>query len=147
MADNEPTVAGYRKVRVLRRDALGDVYQATHEKANISVCLRVLASPEDMDADTWGELRYRLVGTLLQLQQVGAIPGIEMVQGVGEVFNAHLGRDRICGWDDPGRQTADIRARLPTARPCPCSKQSPKAWMKSTGAESATAGSTRITSF
>lgn len=85
MPDAEPTVAGYRRTRVLRRDALGEVYHAIHEKTSQPVCLRVLTSPEGMDAAAWKGLRYRLVGTLLSLQQVIDIPRIEAIQGVGEV--------------------------------------------------------------
>lgn len=78
-------VAGYKRVRVLRRDPLGEIYHAIHEKSNSPVCLRILHAPPDLAASAWAETRYRLVGTLLHLQQLGPHPHIEAVQGVGEL--------------------------------------------------------------
>jgi hypothetical protein len=88
MTETEPVVAGYKRVRVLRRDPLGEICHAIHEKSNNPVCLRILHAPPEMSADTWAETRYRLVGTLLHLQQLGTQPHMEAVQGVGESDNA-----------------------------------------------------------
>ncbi len=81
-------VAGYKRVRVLRRDSLGEIYHAIHEKSNTPVCLRILNASPEMSATAWAETRYRLVGTLLQLQQLGTQPHLETVQGVGELDSA-----------------------------------------------------------
>ncbi|GAB4459239.1 MAG: hypothetical protein OHK0029_21550 [Armatimonadaceae bacterium] len=84
----EPMVAGYRSVRVLRRDSLGEVYHAIHDKTNNPICLRVIPPPKELNEAQWTGMRYRLISSLLALQQIGPQPGMEAVLGIGESQNS-----------------------------------------------------------